>query len=264
MPNESRILFNNRVRDAIVTVDTEATNRGKEKLTNNILQSPWRSTVITETNINFDFGAATSIAGMSLHFHNVVSGDTTYKWEADAAGDFSPADESETVTLVTRTVKEKNSNRVLTDVTRRDLYHLDAWEYRYYRLRITKVSGSYIEGGEVCIWKDSYQFAKNFVIGYTGGNLSTFANSVAPAGQVSNALQNSRFYLPMDFRNITDAQKDKLMEAGQSDYIAYIHGMNSKIYWGPFVVNPPVNVRTTDEGTPAELWNCQATFEESL
>lgn len=264
MGNESWIFYNNLVKNATITVSTAALNHEKEKLTDEIVKSSWKSTVITETTISMDFGAATSIAGMSFHFHNVESGDTTYVFEADAAGDFSPADESETITLVTRTIKENNANGVLTDVIRRDAYHIDNWNYRYYRLRITKTSGTHIQGGQLCIWKDRYLFEKNFSVGYIGGSLNLFANTPGPAGQNFRKLQNSKFFLPMRFNSISDSQRIKLEEAGQSNYITYFHGMNSKIYWGGFDVQVPENIRTIDEVTPAEIWNLSATFEESL
>lgn len=263
MANESRICFNNLAKNATLRVDTEATNHEKEKLTDEILRAPWRSTVITETTVNLDFGAAVAIQEMTLHNHNVVSGDTTKKWEA-STDDFSSTSETEDVTLVTRTVKEKNSNGVLVDVTRNDLHHRDSWEYRYYRLRIAKASGSYIEAGQICVWKDSYQFDKNFVIGYTGGQENTFASSTGSAGQESNKLKHSRFICNMRFSNITDAQKDKLIEAGQSDFVAYFHGLDGNLYWGTFHVNTPENARTIDEVAPAEIWNLSATFVESL
>ena len=264
MPNESKIYFNNLIKDATATASTEATGHAKEYLTDEILKTTWRSTVITSTTISLDFAAATPIAGVTLHYHNVVAGDTTYVVEADAAGTYSPADESENLALVTRTVKEKNTNGTLTDVTRSDAHYVDDWNYRYYRLRIVKASGTYIEAGQLAIWKDVYTFPKNFNVGYTAGQENRFSSSTGTAGQEFRKQKFSRFFVSMPFKNITDAQKDKLVEAGQSDYIAYYHGMTSKLYWGILTVNPPVNVRTIDESAPAELWNVTATFTESL
>lgn len=263
MANESWILYNNLIKDATIVVSTETANHEREKLTDGMIKSTWRSTVITSTTITLDFGTATAIDGMSFHFHNIESGDTTYVWEA-SINNFSTTSETETITLVTRTVKEINSNGTLTDVTRRDLYHIDSWNYRYYRLRIVKASGSYIEGGQLGVWKDYYQFAQNFNQRYTWGKQSVFAGSRTASGHLSRSLKNSSFYLPMTFENITDAQKDILEEAGQSNYICYYHGMTGKLFWGGFTCNPAENIRTSDAVTPAETWRVQTTFEESF
>ena len=264
MANESQILYTNVAADATMTVTNEETGYEKEYLVDSLVSVPYRSTGITEIKITFDFGAAKTVQGVTVHKHNVESGDTTYKWES-SNNNFTDTIETQNLTLLTRTVKELNANNVLTDVTRRDAYYFDEWDERYYRVRIQKASGSYIEMGEICIWTGNYTCDKNFSIGYSMGKETIFSNVNGSNGQVFRRFKNSRVIGDFPFENLDDTQKELFDETiGLNEHICFFDHMRTQLFFGGLKFGIPVNIRTTDSGTPAETWNMQGAFTEHI
>lgn len=265
MANESQILYTNIAADATMTATNEETDYEKEYLKDGLVSVFYRSTGITEISITFDFGTATTVQGVTVHNHNVVSGDTTYKWESSNDNFATAAVESENLTLLTRTVKELNDNNVLTDATRRDAYYFAEWDERYYRVRIQKASGSYIEIGEICIWTGNNTFTKNFSIGYAAGRDRIFSAVRGAEGQIFRRRKASRQMYDLTFENLADTQKELFdEEIGENETIAFFDHMRTQLFYGHITFQPPVNIRTTDADTPAETWNMQGTFVEHI
>lgn len=261
MANESGLFYNSITKDATISVTNSATGYGAGYLTDGILSTFYRSTGITEISITFDFGVVTAIDGVVLGNHNVEAGDTTYKFES-STNNFSTTSATKDLTLATRTVKQKNAAGTIENATRRDAYTVVDWNTRYYRVRIQKATGTYIEAAQVAIFVNNYTFAKNFIADHTVGIEGAFLETSGQYGQSVRNWLYSKHRRTVPFRTITTAQKDVIVEAGQSEQVVFLDGITSEIFWGALAARPPEYVRYTGAG--AAIWNIDATFEETL
>lgn len=257
MANEGRMFYGNIIRDATITHDDEDTAYPYERIYNGLPSVTSRSTGIAEITITFDFGAATAIEGVAVLNHNIVAGDTTYKWES-STDNFSSTSETDDLTLLTRTVKTINTNGVIENATRRDAHCQNSWNRRYYRLRIQKASGSYIEIGEVYIFTGNYLFDKNYEWGYSSGREHIHTQIKTLFGGVYRKRKYSAEVGELTFQTIDDTQKEKFdEEIGEHEKIVFINGISGHIYYGYFVF-------TTPEHAFNDNWQTRALFQECL
>ena len=255
MASEGRVLAGNIIPDATITHSDEDSDYPKKRLYNGFPSVTCRSTGIAEITIVFDFGAATAIEGVGVLNHNIVSGDTTYKWES-STDNFSSTSETDDLTLLTRTVKDVNTSGTIEEITRRDAHCLNSWNRRYYRLRIEKASGSYIEKGEVYILTTNYLFDKNYPWGYTSGREHIFSEIKSPFGQVHRKKKYSAEVGRLTWKQIDDTQKEKFdEEIGEHEKVIFINGISGHLYYGYFVFDQPVHHFTDN-------WTHGATFQE--
>lgn len=272
MAYESAIYYPNIILDAAKTGTITATNSASGHpitlIYDNIPSSTWRSTGIAEVSITFDFGAATSIAGVFVGNHNMIDGDTTFKWES-SADNFSSTSETADLAKYTRTVKRKNAAGTLTDYTLRNALYTAAWNRRYYRIRLQKAGGglSYMEIGEVYIFTTAYTFSQNFNAKHTEGIESEFQEVKSKTGAVTAKRNYSRAMFDMPFSEIDQTQLDYLTAASQSDYCIFKAGhlgAAGQLYFGTFRMPPPEHARSVVGASCAGIWNPKCNFAEAL
>jgi hypothetical protein len=257
MASEGRVFHGNLILDAAITHDDEDAAYPVSRIKNGMPSVTSRSQGIAEITIVFDFGVATNIEGVWIGNHNIVSGDTTYKWES-STDNFSSTEETEDLVLVTRTVKGKNTNGTIVDLTRRDAHYQAAWNRRYYQLRIQKASGSYIEIGEVYIMAGNYLFDLNYIWGYSSGREHVFNEIPTPFGQVHRVRKYSREVGELTFQQLGDTQKEAFdEEIGENEKVVFINGISGHHYYGSFAFSPPSHQFTDN-------WYHSATFTEHL
>jgi hypothetical protein len=255
MANESRILYNNIIKNAVTTtVTTEETGFEKKYLSDDIASTFYRTTAITESTITFDFGAATSIGGVAVIYHSDI--DTTLKWES-STDNFSSTSETADMTKLTRTVKEENSAGVLEDVTRRDAHHQAAWNRRYYRVRMQASAGSWMEIGEIYIFTGNYLFDKNFTWRYPAGREVFMTEHVGKSGTAFRTRDSSRDTYSLSFETISTAQKNTLIrDIDEEPYVIFIDGITGDLFYGFTNFQAPTHIRNN-------RWNLSGRFTES-
>lgn len=252
-----KVYYNNIIKNAtVISASTSETKYGIDYIKDGMPGTRWRSTVITSTTITFDFGVATAIKGVFVANHNIVAGDTTYKWES-SADNFSSTSETGDLTLITRTYKAKNSNGVPMDATRRDAKYEAIWNRQYYRLRIQKASGSYIEIGEVYIFTGNSTFTVPYTWGYSAGIRSNILENRGPFNQLIRSWRSSGRAYDFEFKQLGDTQKDIFdEEVRENEYVIFYDSQNGEYYYGAVSLGDPKNVFTDN-------WEITGTFVEA-
>jgi len=193
-----------------------ATGYTVKNLTDNIPQNKCRNTVITVTDFEFDMGAVTAIKGIGVFGSSVESGDTQFELFAD---NFSPPTTS-------RGNFNKANDSVLEVVA----------NYRYFKIRIVKASGTYIEIGMVYFFVDSYEFIVNYHWDYTAGTLRSGTMSQSPSAAIYNNIDSESEDFQLQFTGLSDAQRNIFNDdIGSNNYIIFkdqYDGSNSYLYFG--------------------------------
>lgn len=190
-----KVGINDLAKDAILTANSFAATHNVELIKNNSPANKYRTTGITGEYIIFDHGSAKALAGIYADGSNIVSGDTTYTFKSG-----------------TTTACTDGYSTALTKATKS--YHELAWTtpYRYNRIDITGISGSYREIGKVSIFQDLYAFALDWEENYGDGINVFISESVGFAGQQNNNFRNTAQTRNLNFRGIGDSQRELLIE----------------------------------------------------
>jgi hypothetical protein len=236
--NNGKIFYNNLIANTTVTVTSEETGFEKEYLFNNNQGVVWRSTSTAENTVEMDFGTATAIKGIVVINHNLVTNDT-FLFEASSDGFPGDVDQSESVDLVTG----------LKEVT---------WPaYRYYRLKLAKTAGSYIQVGEIYLFGSSYEFERNFKWNYSYTREINRNSKQTTSGQVYRKTRFVRRGFNLDFEGMTDTQKETFESISENDYICFMPtGSGGDLYYGIIDFSSYTHVYNN-------FWDASVTFMEN-
>ena len=230
---------------------SEASGYEKEYLEDPNPANLWRSTVITESIIKVDMGAAVEIEGACMINHNLVAGDTTIKFEADAADFAGAADETDDFTLKTFDVK---------GTTKRNAFVMGNWTYRYYQWRLQKAAGTYIEFANPFLFAKKYEFVKSEKMDYFKGREKISIRNLTKGGQIIKSRKYSRLVYNFECYAISTAQKDALEAIGEYDHVCILpeNIAGTEFHFGTIEFSVPQRIEYK-----SELWQMSGNFIES-
>ena len=232
------ILHGNIIDDATMAVSTEAVEHEKEYLKDYSPGNTWRSTVITVTTITLDFGAAVTLKGTSYYNTNIVAGDTTFEFEA-STDNFASTAQQTSLTKAAKGHKEVN------------------WTYRYFRYRIVKAAGTYIEIGKMMLHSGAFTLTRNMNRGWKEKKLAVYSVVRGDYGQGERTLKyKKQTFKDMVFEFTEDADKIIFDETISADpEISYYNELHNEVYYG-WMSFPTIKNRFID------LWDILGNFEE--
>jgi hypothetical protein len=234
--NNGKIFYNDLIGNCTLTVTSEAQGYEKEYLANNNQGVVWRSTGISENNITMTFDAPATVKGIVVMNYNLETGDT-FLFEA-SADNFSSTAQSQAVDPL------------------KGLIEVD-WNYRYYRLRLQKTGGDYIQVGEIYLFGSAYEFEKNFKWNYTYTREINRNSKQTTSGQVYRSTRFVRKGFNIDFEGVTDTQKTMFESIVESDYINFLPtGSDGDRYYGTMDFSAFTHVYTN-------YWSVSASFMEN-
>lgn len=248
--SNGKIFYNNLIANAAVSASSEAAGFEKEYLYNNNQGVVWRSTGITGTTITMAFTddlgspAATPVKGIEVMNHNLESGDT-FVFEYSANGtDFTPHAASvdwQTGLLELDTDSENPDN----------------WSYPYYRLRMSKSSGDYIQVGEIFLIGSRYDFERNFQWNYTYTREINRNSRQTTSGQIYRKTRFIRKSYNLSFDGIDDAQKEIFETIAEDDYVCFMPtGSGGDLHYGIIDFSAFNHIYTN-------YWSASFTFTEN-
>ena len=234
--SNGKIFYNNVIADSTLSVSSEAEGFEKEYLVNKNQGVVWRSETISETTVVMAFAAQTAIKGGVVLNHNLETGDTFYL-EA-SADNFSSTAQSQAV--------DPNKGFVEVD-----------WNYQYYRLRLQKTAGDYIQVGEIYLQGSSYEFDRNFNWNYSYTREINRNSKQTTSGQVYRKTRFIRKGFDLAFDGMTDTQKETFEDISESDYICFLpNGTGGDLYYGIVDFSTYTHVYTN-------YWNASINFMEN-
>lgn len=201
-------LYGNGSLDATPAASTSATGYSILDAVDGRPNTVHRSTGTTLT-VTWDFGAAKSIAGASIHNHNIPTGATVV------------------VEFSTNNFSTTSATETMTAATGADFYlkFASARNYRYARFNIT-VSSGYIQVGEYCLWESSYQFAKNYIMPHRRlWRLTRYANNSAGQANIVNIAEQYGFGL--EFRQIASTEMAYMIAVARSGHCCFVPDMSA-------------------------------------
>jgi hypothetical protein len=237
--SNGKIFYNNLISSSTLGGGTPVTGYETKYLADNNPGTVWRSAIVPPNTgiVTMSFNGVTPVKGIVVLNHNLVSGDT-FKFEASTLSDFSTVAESEDIDLPQGYVEVN-------------------WEYQYYRLVMTKSTGSYYQLGEIYLFGSSYEFDRNFKWNYTFTREINRNAKQTTSGQVYRKTRFIRGGFTLDFEGITDDQKTKFEAISENDYICFLpFGDSTQMYYGTIDFSAFTNVYTN-------FWNVNAAFTES-
>ncbi|NIM12532.1 MAG: hypothetical protein GTO45_37745 [Candidatus Aminicenantes bacterium] len=234
--SNGKIFYNNLITNSTLSVSSEAEGFEKEYLVNKNQGVVWRSTGINENIIQMSFDSTTAIKGMVVLNHNLESGDTFYL-EA-SADNFPTTAQSQAV----------DPGKGFIEVN---------WNYQYYRLRLQKTSGDYIQVGEIYLIGSSYEFDRNFKWNYSYTREINRNSKQTTSGQVYRKTRFIRKGFDLEFDGMTDTQKENFESISESDYICFLpNGSSGDLYYGIVDFSTYTHVYTN-------YWNASVNFMEN-
>jgi hypothetical protein len=234
--NNGKILYNNLIENCTVTVTTEAAGFEKEYLFNNNQGAVWRSTGIGENIIQMTFDSAAAIKGIAALNHNLETGDTFYLEASD--NNFSTTAQSQAV----------DPGKGFVEVN---------WNYQYYRLRLQKTAGDYIQVGEIYLFGSAYEFERNFKWNYSYTREINRNSKQTTSGQVYRKTRFIRKGFDLEFDGMTDTQKENFESISENDYICFLpEGSSGTLYYGIVDFSSYTHVYTN-------YWTANLTFMEN-
>lgn len=163
----------------------------------------------TSLTVTWDFSAAKSLAGASIHNHNIPTGATVL------------------IEFSTNNFSSTAATETMTPTTGADFFlkFASAQNYRYVRFNIT-VSSGYIQVGEYCLWESSYQFAKNYVMPHRRlYRLTRYTNNSAGQANIVNVSEQYGFGL--DFRQIASTEMPYMVAVVKAGHVCFIPDMSA-------------------------------------
>ncbi|OQY13978.1 MAG: hypothetical protein B6I31_00090 [Desulfobacteraceae bacterium 4572_19] len=213
------VYSDNIISDGTITVSTEATGFEKKFLSDNNQGNVWRSTVITETTITIDMGSITPIKGIVGLNTNMIDSDTTIKFES-STDDFSSTEESVDV----------NFDGV-------NIYCSADWNRRYYRFRLTKATGTYIQMGMIYLISSAYEFERNYNWKAKELNTQKWNTKQTDGGQIIRTLQFHKNDYSLVFEGISDDQKEIMKAISLNPYVIFFpEGIAGNLYFGSIIL----------------------------
>lgn len=210
--SNGKVFYNNLISNTTVSASSEAAGFESDYLGNSNQGVVWRSTDISQTTLQMSFGFAAVVKGIVVLNHNLVSGDT-FEFEASSNGFTSTA-----ASISIDPVK--------------GFAEVD-WIYPDYRLRLQKVSGDYIQVGEIFLQGSVYEFERNYRWNYTYTREINRNSRQTTSGQIYRKTRFSRKGFDLSFDGFNDSQKDTFEGIAESDYICFLpNGSNGDLYYG--------------------------------
>lgn len=221
-------------------------------LTDKYPSTLWRKSAIAEFTLTVDFGAAIDIEGVVVVNCNFLSDDTHRLWQS-SNNNFAAVIESETMTLVDRTVNQ---------ATRSDCHYVGSWDERYYRVRIDKASGTTTSAGLIYIAKKVYTVEKEhdqegYNVDLDLQSSENYGDNIV-SGHISRNVNNSRLIMTLPYRGISETQRDHFLEAARCPYVCILDD-DGDIYYGKWELSP-ITWYGWDSGNKA--FNVTVTFTE--
>jgi hypothetical protein len=234
--SNGKIFYNNIMANSTLSVSSEAEGFEKEYLVNKNQGVVWRSTGIDENIIQMTFDSATAINGIVVLNHNLESGDTFYLEASE--NNFSTTAQSQAV----------DPGKGFIEVN---------WNYQYYRLRLQKTGGDYIQVGEIYLIGSSYEFDRNFKWNYSYTKEINRNSKQTTSGQVYRKTRFVRKGFDLEFDGMTDTQKENFESISESDYICFLpNGSSGDLYYGIVDFSTYTHVYTN-------YWNASVNFMEN-
>jgi hypothetical protein len=230
------------VQDATLDKNSEAESYFVSLIKDHSPGNKHRTTGISGEYVIFDLGSATAIKAIYIDGSNVVSGDTTYTFKAGTTS--ACTDESMNLTKATKS------------------HHEITWSaYRYYRIDVTKASGTYWEIGKACMPKRSYEPALDWEEGYQDGLKTGIMEVDGFSGQQANTFLYTAATRRLPFRGISDAQKDAFFNDLMAEIpinqgvVLYDH-VRSTAFYGKLIFQNAIHNYNNN-------WDCEGYFTES-
>lgn len=235
-----KIYYSDLLQDATLTVLSETTTYEKEYAVDDSPGNVWRTTGITSETFLMDLGSAILPASFIWIASNIVSGDTTFTLSAGT----TTATSDKTVNM---TKLEKGVYEILST---------DGWiAYRYWKITVTKASGTYVEFGKIALLGEK-ETDICYEWDYTSGRMEVFTVNPGSYGQESRELKFNKKTINVSFPALTVAQKELLDETIRLEpYIYYYDSDKSEIWYGKAEFSTPVHFR-------ALYWKMNLAFTE--
>jgi hypothetical protein len=222
--------------NSTLSVSSEAEGFEKEYLVNKNQGVVWRSTGINENIIQMTFDSTTAIKGIVVLNHNLEPGDTFYLEASE--NNFSTTAQSQAV----------DPGKGFIEAN---------WNYRYYRLRLQKTAGDYIQVGEIYLFGSTYEFERNFKWNYSYTKEINRNSKQTTSGQVYRKTRFIRKGFDLEFDGMTDTQKENFESISESDYICFLpNGTSGGLYYGIVDFSTYTHVYTN-------YWNASVNFMEN-
>jgi hypothetical protein len=242
MPN-GKVFYNNILTPANIannlltlSVTTETPTYEKKFLYDNHPGTLYRTTAITTQYITFSFTTPTSIKGIAILNHNLLTGDT-FTFEASSTSNFSSP-----VSQVIDPLKG---------------WVEISWNYQYYRIKMSKSTGSYIQVGEIYLFTGAYEFENNFNWNYTKTKEIVRKSSLSTSGQTYRKTSYIRYGFNLSLTLLSDTQQQLFETIGESDYVVlFPYGTTGQKYYGCLDFGPFTH-------TSPNCWAVNAVFTEN-
>lgn len=220
--NKGKIAYDTALNRAgvSITMSSEAQSYEVESLYDETLATKARTTGITAEEINFDLGAAYNIKAIYYQGCNIVSGDTLYTIQAGttaAATDYGPL-------ALTKAAKA--------------LIPIDQ-TYRYWKVKATKASGSYIEWEKFDLLLQYYVFDENFNQKRKCGLDEKYIESVDDYGNTINYNTSQLQAIDWEFQHISKEQRDEFKTAATFSEVITFDPGEQEAYCGRLRISRP-------------------------
>jgi hypothetical protein len=212
-----KLYYDDQYLDATITASSELSGYGKKYAFDTSPSTKWRTTGITTESMLFDFGTAVLPLAFGWIGSNIVSGDTTY-----TIGQGTTSAATDNVESMTKSAKGRHEINA-------------SWTARrYWKIIITKASGTYVEFGKMALLFAEFEYTKCHSWDYGTGHKSVFSrNSNIKYGQISKEfLQRSKIF-NFNFVFIEEAQAILFDEVIRDEpFIFYYYEDKSEVYYG--------------------------------
>lgn len=167
------IYYNYPILKPTVSATAQEVDHEVERLIDDDPRSTFESTVLSETIIIFTFSQTQLIRGIILLNHNLINTDNCI---------FEASEDNFNTISDTLPVSLTGSNNTVIE--------LGDWTYQYYRLRITKNSGQYIQIGEIYLYNKAFDLsASQFNYNIVRQIERKWNNHTSSAGRLSRNLK---------------------------------------------------------------------------
>lgn len=243
-----RIIWNNLADTGTLTALSEDSSFPKENVQNEFKTKTWRSTGITDEWLKWDLGSSQNVTCVAVVNHNFDAGGT-YVFEGNDTDDWASPAVSETLTYDDGIV----------------LKYFTGGSYRYWRLKMTNTSGTYVSVGRV-MFGPYTEPSQNYSASWRQRDVDWSAFSRSMGGQAHMDKRETYKSLTLNFEAapLTDKQLIETMfdTVGISHRVVIsldpTNYLNDRSYYGRFPESPVFS------HTISEQYDYSLTFEEDL
>jgi hypothetical protein len=208
-----KIYYNDLTSTANLTPSSQTAGKGIEYIHSKTTLTKWRTTGIAGESVLFEFATATNIKAVIYNGTNIDSGDTIFSIQAGT----------------TAAVSDESQNLTKAD---KGIGVLD-WTYKFFKINITKASGTYIEFGKIGMMGSEYEFVRNYKWGYGVGFDVVWDQAEGFFGQDDRELRFTGKRFNLQFGQMKTIQKELFDETIRNEpYIYYFDNDNSVIWYG--------------------------------